>query len=128
MVVYQLDSLMSHDYEKVGAWLKVGKIGVMPSDTIYGIFTSALKETSVEKIYNLRKRSKDKPMIILISDINDLNHFNVKLKAWQKQLLEKIWPNPVSVIIPVADKKWEYLHRGKRSLAFRVPSYPILQK
>ncbi len=101
--------------------LKSGKIGVMPTDTIYGLVGSALNPTVVEKIYKLRKRAKDKPFIILISDLNDLNHFNVKLTKEQKDFLQRFWPNPLSVVLPVDSKEFAYLHRGKYSLAFRMP-------
>ncbi|MDP3733556.1 MAG: L-threonylcarbamoyladenylate synthase [Candidatus Daviesbacteria bacterium] len=87
--------------------LKKGEIGVMPTDTIYGIVGSALDPQTVEKIYQLRRRSKNKPFIILISSINDLKKFDIKLTKEQEVFLQKIWPNPVSVI----------LYR----LAFRMP-------
>ncbi len=108
-------------YTSIIKFLKKGAIGVMPTDTIYGIVGSALTPKTVEEIYRLRKRSKDKPMIILISAITDLNFFNIKLTDKQENLLKKIWPNPVSVVIPCPDKQFNYLHRGKGSLAFRIP-------
>ena len=91
--------------------LKNGGIGVMPTDTIYGIVGSAFNPQTVEKIYTLRKRSKNKPFIILISSLDDLKKFDIKLTGRQRNFLKKIWPNPVSVVLP----------RGKNSLAFRMP-------
>ena len=91
--------------------LKNGGIGVIPTDTIYGIVGSALNPQTVEKIYTLRKRSKNKPFIILISSLDDLKKFDVTLTKEQENFLKKIWPNPVSVVLP----------RGKNSLAFRMP-------
>lgn len=108
--------------------LKLGKIGVMPTDTIYGIVGSALNPQVVEEIYKLRKRSADKPMIILISDLNDLNQFSIELTNSQKNFLQKNWPNPLSVILPCKSKDFEYLHRGKNSLAFRIPKNKDLLK
>lgn len=101
--------------------LKKGKVGVIPTDTIYGIVGSALNPEVVEKIYQLRKRSSDKPMIILISSLDDLEKFGVKLTYKQKEFLQKNWPNPLSVILPVSGEKFKYLHRGTNSLAFRMP-------
>ena len=49
--------------------LKNGGVVVMPTDTIYGIVGSALNLEVVEKIYKLRKRILDKPMIILVGSI-----------------------------------------------------------
>jgi L-threonylcarbamoyladenylate synthase len=57
--------------------IKQGEIGVIPTDTIYGIVCSAFNENSVEKLYKIRKRNKDKPMIILIGSVNDLKLFNI---------------------------------------------------
>lgn len=109
------------EIKQVIQFLSSGKIGILPTDTIYGILGSALKPETVEKIYTLRKRSINKPMIILISSINDLERFNIKLTKFQKNFLDQNWPNPLSVVLPCYDRKFEYLHRGTNSLAFRIP-------
>lgn len=108
--------------------LKSGKIGVIPTDTIYGIVGSALNPQTVEEIYKLRKRVKDKPMIILISSLDDLKKFDVKLTEKQKEFLQKHWPNPLSVVLSCFSEKFAYLHRGTSSLAFRIPKNEILLK
>ncbi|MDO8639010.1 MAG: L-threonylcarbamoyladenylate synthase [Candidatus Daviesbacteria bacterium] len=101
--------------------LKLGRIGVMPTDTIYGIVGSALNPDTVEAVYKLRKRSGNKPFIILISSMDDLQSFGIKLTKQQVDFLQKNWPNPLSVILPLNSEKYNYLHRGKNSLAFRMP-------
>lgn len=108
--------------------IRDGKIGVMPTDTIYGIVGSALNPDTVEEIYKLRKRTSDKPMIILISSIKDLEKFDVNLTVKQKDFLKKIWPNPVSVVLPCKGENFKYLHRGTKSLAFRIPRDSMLLK
>ncbi|MCL4366274.1 L-threonylcarbamoyladenylate synthase [Patescibacteria group bacterium] len=109
------------DIDKIIELLKRGKVGVMPTDTIYGIVGSALNPNTVEEIYALRKRDSSKPMIILISSLDDLLDFDIVLTSKQKDFLNKIWPNPVSVILPCPHQRFSYLHRGKKSLAFRLP-------
>lgn len=106
---------------EIASKIKGGQIIVMPSDTIYGIFTSALKKESVERIYDLRKRNRSKALITLISDISELNEFNINLSDDQKNFLETIWPGAVSVILECSDPKFNYLHRGLNCLAFRIP-------
>lgn len=113
--------LTFEDTDQIVKLLKTGKIGVMPTDTIYGVVGSALNPETVEEIYNLRKREKDKPFIILISSIDDLKKFEIKLTKEQKIFLENNWPNPLSVVLAVNNEKLKYLHRGKNSLAFRMP-------
>lgn len=100
----------------LGKELRNGKIGVIPTDTIYGIVSSALNRKSVLKLYKIRKRNLKKPMIVLISSIKDLDLFGVKI---DKKIIKKYWPGKVTIIVPV--KKFEYLHKGKESLAFRLP-------
>ena len=116
--------------------MKEGAVGVVPTDTSYGICGPALNKKTVEKIYKLRKRNPKKPMIVLISSLNDLKKFKVKLKKWQKWILEKIWlaspsqgePSKISVVLPCLSEKFSYLHRGTKTIAFRFPSKKELLK
>lgn len=101
--------------------IKNGGVGVLPTDTVYGLVASALRPESVERVYGLRHRNPDKPMIILISSLDDLEIFNIKLDAETESRLGGFWPGPVSVILPCPDGKFAYLHRGQNSLAFRWP-------
>lgn len=114
--------------DKLIKTLKNGGIAVIPTDTIYGIVGSALNPKTVERIYKLRKRALGKPMIILILSLEDLKKFDIKLTQKQKEFLQKNWPNPLSVILPVKEEKFKYLHRGKNSLAFRMPKNKNLLK
>lgn len=114
------------DTQKAAQILKRGGVGVIPTDTIYGIVAPALNENAVERVYALRKRSPDKPCIILISSIDDLKLFNINLDEKTKDFLEKIWPNKVSVILACPNAKFYYLHRGTKTLAFRLPHFALL--
>jgi len=114
-----------NSWKKLALLLKEGVIAVMPTDTIYGICGNALKRKVVEKIYRLRKRSPKKPMIILISDLDKLKIFGVKPNKNELRILKKLWPGKVSVILDIREKekirRFSYLHRGTKTLAFRLP-------
>ncbi len=101
--------------------LKGGAVGVLPTDTLYGIVGSAFLERSVERIYVLRKRRPDKPFIILISSLGDLKIFGVRLGVREGDILKKLWPGPVSVVLRSKSGKFDYLKRGGSTLAFRMP-------
>src|SRR3989338_4643002 len=107
--------------------LKADKVAVMPTDTIYGIVCRALNESAVKRIYDIRKRAPEKPCIILIGDLAELEGFSIKLSQAQKSKLKEYWPGPVSVILDCLDDKFSYLHRGTRGLAFRIPREPSLR-
>jgi len=108
--------------------LRGGLIGVIPTDTIYGLCAAALNKRAVQKVYKLRKRNSQKPMIILIDSLEQLRLFNIRLKKQQKNILEKIWPAKISVILKCSNHKFSYLHRGLRTLALRMPKNKDLVK
>jgi L-threonylcarbamoyladenylate synthase len=101
--------------------LKKGSVAVMPTDTIYGILGSALDKKTVEKIYEIRQRNSQKPFIIFISSQEDLDIFKIKINKKIETVLKRVWPGKVSVILPCPSAKFHYLHRGTKSLAFRLP-------
>lgn len=115
-----------NSYKKLVEAIKAGKIGILPTDTLYGLVGSALSPQAVEKIYAIRERSGQKPFIILISSSAELKKFDIKINKKSEELLKKIWPGKVSVIFPVRSKKFCYLHRGTKSLAFRLPKKDVL--
>ncbi|OGI59927.1 hypothetical protein A2814_02550 [Candidatus Nomurabacteria bacterium RIFCSPHIGHO2_01_FULL_38_19] len=108
--------------------LKDGGVVVMPTDTIYGIVGLAQNEPTVNRIYKIRKRNPQKPCVILIGDISELEKFSIILSEEQKNKLKEYWftpseggVRPTSIILDCSDDRFLYLHRGARSLAFRLP-------
>lgn len=113
---------------KLAKQILAGEIGVMPSDTLYGLMGSALKPATVERIYELRRRDKNKPMIVLIGGMADLKKLGIAVDAQAKKFLRQYWPGKVSVVLKCAGKKWQYLHRGGGTLAVRWPESKSLEK
>jgi L-threonylcarbamoyladenylate synthase len=104
---------------------KKGAIGVIPTDTVYGVVAGANDPEAVERLYRLKKRDK-KPGTVIAADLEQLEALGLKhryLKA-----VEQFWPGPISVIIPVADPNLKYLHQGAMSLAVRLPKDKELAK
>lgn len=101
--------------------LQKGSIAVIPTDTLYGIVCSARDEQAVENLYTVRGRDVSKPCIILIPDISSLQEFGTILSDTDAKMLQQHWPGKVSVVFDCVDEKWTYLHRGMKTLAFRVP-------
>ena len=101
--------------------LKRDGIAVIPTDTLYGIVGSALSKKAVFRIYRLRKRNTQKPMIVLIGSYAQLRRFGIAPDAQFKKFLNDFWPGKVSVVLPCTSPKFRYLHRGTKSVAFRMP-------
>jgi L-threonylcarbamoyladenylate synthase len=129
-----MDTMWSENTE-LKEVLRKGGVAVMPTDTIYGIVGSALDVSTVNRIYNIRKRNPEKPCIILIGDIFELDKFSIILTEEQKKVLEKYWftmskveaAEPTSIILDCPEEKFSYLHRGTKTLAFRLPASKDLQ-
>ncbi len=98
-----------------------GGIGVIPTDTLFGVVGRAHDAAAVERIYALKGRDENKPFIILIDSIARLSEFGIALTETQRAYLASVWPGPVSVILPCPDERFAYLHRGTGALAFRLP-------
>lgn len=113
---YSTDKIDDH----VVQLLKSGKVGLLPSDTIYGLSALALNEQAVERIHRLKVRDSSKPLIVLIAKIEQLD--DLGLKKEQAELVEQYWPGPLSVIFK-SENIPEWLQLGTKSLAVRMPGY-----
>ncbi|MFA5936397.1 MAG: Sua5/YciO/YrdC/YwlC family protein [Candidatus Paceibacterota bacterium] len=110
-------------------------VAVMPTDTIYGLVGKALNEDVVSRIYKIKKRNGDKPFIILIGNIKDLEKFSVALSEKQEKVIEEYWftpskvegSRPTSIILDCFNEKLKYLSRGTNSLSFRLPNIESLR-
>src|SRR5665213_457588 len=105
--------------------LKPGAVGVIPTDTVYGLVARAADQEASTRLYNLKDRT-DKPGTIIAADLQQLEDLGLKhryLKA-----VEQFWPGAISVVIPVSNPQLAYLHQGKMSLAVRLPDDPKFQK
>jgi L-threonylcarbamoyladenylate synthase len=93
-------------------------VGVIATDTVYGIVARLLSPTAVERIYDVKHSDSSRPVgTILIASVEQL-HGVVDDEYLEKAA--KYWPGPTSVILPVGDELG-YAHKGLGSLPFRVP-------
>lgn len=101
-----------------------GAIGIIPTDTVYGVVARAADKQAVERLYELKHR-ENKPGTIIAASIEDLE--SIGLKHRYLKAVEQFWPGAVSVVIPASDPALQYLHQGKMSLAVRIPADKKLQ-
>ena len=95
-----------------------GAIGVIPTDTVYGVVARASDQAAVTRLYAAKDR-EHKPGTLIAASIDQLE--TLGLKRRYLTAVSQFWPGAVSVIIPCADTNLEYLHQGKQSLAVRIP-------
>jgi L-threonylcarbamoyladenylate synthase len=103
------------------ALLKRGAVGVLPTDTVYGVVASAAHPAAIERLYEIRDRSSLKGCITLIAHEDQLDEF-VAWNEFDRQLASTFWPGPVSIILSVGEQTPEHLHPVDGTLAFRLPA------
>lgn len=106
--------------------LAAGAVGVMPTDTLYGLVASAYVPEAVERVYALKQRSAHKPCIILVDSPERIIEFGVSPEAIAQ--VTPYWPGPLSVIFESFDPAFGYLHRDLGNPPFRVPAHAQLRE
>lgn len=101
---------------RITSLLNKGRLGILPTDTVYGLVCKASDEVSVEKLYKLKARL-NKPGTIIASGIDQLVKLGLKYRYLKA--VEQFWPGPVSVIIPCAGL--DHLRLDTTGLAVRIP-------
>jgi len=104
--------------------LQPGTVGVIPTDTVYGVVARATDQAAVGRLYALKDRDS-KPGTIIAASIDQLSELGLKYRYLKA--VEQYWPGPISVIIPCGPDL-QYLHQGKFSLAVRIPNQAELQR
>lgn len=96
-------------------------VGILPTDTLYGLVGRAFSRKAFDRIFELKKRDAKSPFTILISSIEDLKLFDIKIDDSTREIVEKYWPDKVSIVLPCSNEKLSYLSMGTGTLAFRIP-------
>jgi L-threonylcarbamoyladenylate synthase len=103
-----------------------GKVFVYPTDTIYGMGANPFNNDAVSKINFIKEREAGKQYIFLINDIKNLLKY-VELKSERHlDFLAAIWPNTISVVMPLNKKTSEILET--KTVAFRIPNNKFCAK
>ncbi len=97
--------------------LNKGAVGVLPTDTVYGLVCRAIDQAAVQRLYKLKSR-ENKPGTVIAADIEQIAELGIPRRY--VKAVEQFWPNPISVIVAGAPEL-SYLDLGKMSLAVRIP-------
>ncbi|MBL8160320.1 L-threonylcarbamoyladenylate synthase [Candidatus Saccharibacteria bacterium] len=110
--------LPQEEWQKAAQLLRKGQIGILRTDTIYGIVARADDEQAVRRIHDVRSREPGKAYIVLAADEG---HLYDPLPDITRQSLRQLWPGPVSVALP-ARRSPVWLPLIDNTLAYRIPA------
>ena len=103
----------------------IAAIGIIPTDTVYGLVARAVDPAAAARLYAAKNREQ-KPGTLIAASIDQLEALGLKRRYLTA--VSQFWPGAVSVIIPCANPDLDYLHQGKQSLAVRIPESAELRQ
>lgn len=101
---------------KVVDLLRQGAVGVIRTDTLYGLVGVVGSREAFERVYKVRGRSLNKPSIVLVSSFNQM--FD-KAPAYASAFLKEVWPGKTSVILPSVDAP-DWVQCGTGTVSYRL--------
>lgn len=113
--------------KKAAKLIKVGRILAYPTETFYGLAVNALDEEAVKRLFKIKKRPVNRPISIIIPDISWLRRLT-KGEAFAKELIEKCWPGPLTIVFKASDILPKNLIAKTDKIGIRISSHPLAQR
>src|SRR5205823_11769935 len=105
--------------------IKAGQVVGMPTDTFYGLAADPLNLRAVDLIYEVKTRSRHKPLSLLIESVEQAEYLARPLPDVFYDLTRKYWPGPLTVIVRAASRLPLKVTANTGNVALRIPSAPI---
>ena len=105
--------------------LKAGHLVAFPTETVYGLGADARNPQAIKRIYEVKGRPSDHPLIVHISSINQLDKWAVEIPDYAIVLARAFWPGPMTLILKRADIAKKFITGGQDTVGLRVPSDPM---
>ncbi len=107
--------------------IKRGGLVAFPTETVYGLGTDALNEKAVKKIFEVKERPADNPLIIHVSSIDEVYRI-AKPNRVAKKLMEEFFPGPLTLIMEKKEIVPDITTAGLKTVAVRMPDHKVALK
>ncbi len=115
--------------KEVGHQLKNGKVAIFPTETVYGIGTNGLDGKAVKKIYEMKRRTKDHPINLLVSDMKMIEMVAEDITELEYKLMKAFFPGPLTMILKKNKNIVpDILTANKDTVGVRMPQGEIAKK
>ena len=114
------------DIRQAATLLRDGGVIGMPTETVYGLAALASNEEAVRRVFDIKGRPYDHPLIVHLSPTEDLSqwgHFNSDATA----LAQAFWPGPLTLLVPRTARVPDWVTGGRDTVAIRVPNHPVAE-
>ncbi len=116
------------DLSRAAELIKSGKVVGVPTETVYGLGADALNPEAVKAVFAAKGRPADNPLIVHISDIEDVRKLAHDVPVLFYSLAEKFWPGPLTMIVPKNDIIPSETSGGLDTVGLRMPVHPVMRK
>ena len=111
--------------DKIEKTLAAGGAVVLPTETVYGLFAQALNEEAVERIYELKRRPRDKALNLNVASLEEIYAFSKNQPTYLNQLYQAFLPGPLTIILQANDQVPTWINSGMDTVGFRIPKHSV---
>ena len=126
---FKIDSTQSlKEGVSIGAeTISAGGVVALPTESFYGLSVDATNAQAVDKIFAIKKRGPELPILILISSIEELAKYVIAVPPAAKQLAKRFWPGGLTIIFESAPILPSNLTGGTGKIGIRISSHPVVR-
>lgn len=106
-------------------FLRQGRIVAFPTETYYGLGVDPDNEQSISRLFHIKKRPSDKPLLLLVADKTQLESIVDSIPEAYHTLIDKYWPGPLTLIFPAKQTLSRILTAGSGTIGVRISPHPI---
>ena len=120
-------ALFSAAVKRAAELLRAGEVVALPTETVYGLAANALDEKAVAKIFQIKGRPANNPIIVHVAG-NEMAKLCVEnFSPLAEKLSKAFWPGPLTLVLPRAKKIPSNVTAGGETVGVRWPSHPFIQ-
>ncbi len=112
--------------EEAAIVIKQGGVVAFPTETYYGLAVDPFNDAALEKLFRLKKRPENKPLLTLISGLDQLPRLAENVPPCFLPLM-KLWPAPLTLVFPARKELSRRLTAGTETIGVRISSHPVAQ-
>ena len=102
-----------------------GNLVAFPTETVYGLGADATNKKTVARIYEVKGRPTDHPLIVHISSMELLDKWASEIPEYAIKLARAFWPGPMTLVLPRTNLAKDFITGGQDNVALRIPSHPV---
>ena len=123
-----MSKTITNSIDKAAALLVAGEVVAIPTETVYGLAGNLFNPSAVEKIYTLKNRPRNNPLIVHVKDMEAALPLITEFPKPLQQLAEKYWPGPLTVLLKKSKLVPDSITAGSDFVAIRVPAHPLTKQ